>query len=262
MCTSRSCSFVCSLQQKGRLYLCKSIAICVTGRLIADQQRQQSQPLPDPVDLTQAFCSPMCLRLWHTAYRVMAISPARIQCHMCFSPPRPKWQPLTCKRKEEKTHMCWAEEQRGEEASEEGTGDGCLTGCGNTPFHSFVWQKNKHRATKLSLSPALMDKRWFFFFTKCAGPVETGDEDWPMGERLPNLTLLCSGFLVHWAEWVTPRLFWVLNHCIFLVLWLPQRGPMGGKKPLLQHLLCIFTYPHSNLGSHGIIPVHNKRSYF
>lgn len=58
--------------------------------------------------------------------------------------------------------MCWAEEQRGEEASEESTGDGRLTGCGNTPFHALVWQKNKHRATKLSLSLALMDKRWLF----------------------------------------------------------------------------------------------------
>lgn len=41
----------------GRLYLCRSAAICVTLRLIADQQRQQSQPLPDHVDLTQAVCS-------------------------------------------------------------------------------------------------------------------------------------------------------------------------------------------------------------
>lgn len=95
-------------------------------------------------------------------------------------PPRPraKWQPLTCKRKEEKTHMCWAEEQRDEEASEESTGDGRLTGCGNTPFHSLVWQKNKHRATKLSLSPALMDKRWFF-------PNETC---WPSGNGRRGLT--------------------------------------------------------------------------
>lgn len=58
--------------------------------------------------------------------------------------------------------MCWAEEQRGEEASEEKTGDGCLTGCGNTPFHSLLWQKNKHKATRLSLSSALMDRWWLF----------------------------------------------------------------------------------------------------
>lgn len=58
--------------------------------------------------------------------------------------------------------MCWAEEQTGEEASEERTGDSCLTGCGNTPFHSLLWQKNKHKATRLSLSSALMDRWWLF----------------------------------------------------------------------------------------------------
>lgn len=33
------------------------MAMCVTVRLIADQQRQQSQPLPDPVGLTQSLRS-------------------------------------------------------------------------------------------------------------------------------------------------------------------------------------------------------------
>lgn len=37
------------------LYLCRSMAVCVTARLIADQQRQQSQTLPDPVALIQAL---------------------------------------------------------------------------------------------------------------------------------------------------------------------------------------------------------------
>ncbi len=33
--------------------------MCVTVRLIADQQRQQSQPLPDPAGLTQALRFPI-----------------------------------------------------------------------------------------------------------------------------------------------------------------------------------------------------------
>lgn len=37
------------------LYLCRSMAVCVTARLIADQQRQQSQTLPDPVALIRAL---------------------------------------------------------------------------------------------------------------------------------------------------------------------------------------------------------------
>lgn len=118
------------------------------------------------------------LRLWHRVYWAMTISPARIQCHMCFPSLQLSGNPLTCKRKEEKTHMCWTEELGGEEASEEGTSDCHLTGCGNTPFHSLLWQKNKHRVTKLSRSPALMDKRWLI-------PNET---HWTTGNRRWGLT--------------------------------------------------------------------------
>lgn len=197
----------------------------------------------------------------------MTISLAGIQCHalffVFFSTLRAKWQPLTCERKEEKTHMCWAEEQRGEEASEESTGDGCLTGCGNTPFHSLVWQKNKHRATKLLLSPALMDKRWFFFFflflaNKTRRP--SGKRRWRLTNGRPppepdTVVLRVSGPLGRVSHSSAP--FWVLNHLILPVSWLPQCGLMGGPEPLLRHLLCIFTHFCTHLGSCRIIPVYN-----
>lgn len=44
---------------KGSLYLSRSLPIYVTVRLIADQQRQQLQPLPDHVGLTQVLYSPV-----------------------------------------------------------------------------------------------------------------------------------------------------------------------------------------------------------
>lgn len=125
--------------------------------------------------------------------------------------------------------MCWAEEQRGEEASEESTSDGCLTGCGNTPFHSLVWQKNKHRATKLSLSLALMDKRWLF-------PNKT---DWPAEKRETRTGQWDSAFrtwhccaLVSWSTGPCESLLqfsWVSSHLALPVPWQPPTWPDGRK---------------------------------
>lgn len=143
--------------------------------------------------------------------------------HVLFFP-WTKWQPLTCKRKGEKTHMCWAEEQRGEEASEESTGDGCLTGCGNTPFHSLVWQKNKHRATKLLQCPVLMDKRWLFpNETSWTTERETRSGQWESPSRTWHCCAL--GFWSTGPSESLPQLFWVLNH-----LTLPVSGLVASIK--------------------------------
>lgn len=82
----------------------------------------------------------------------------------------------------------------GEEASEERTGDGCLTSYGNTPFPLLsVWQKNKHKATAFSLSAAQTDERWLISNeTRCPGDPNPTLVLWFSGptESLPQLLVL------------------------------------------------------------------------
>lgn len=90
---------------------------------------------------------------------------------------------------------------------------------------------------------------------------------WPSGKRRwrrtngrpppepDTVVLRVSGPLGRVSHSSAP--FWVLNHLILPVSWLPQCGLMGGTEPLLQHLLWICTYFCTHLGSQRIIPVYN-----
>lgn len=109
----------------------------------------------------------------------MTISLARIQCHMCFPPPAPglSGNPWPVKERKRK-HICVEQRSREMRRLQRRALVMAVWQVVETHPSSLVWQKNKHRATKLSLSPALMDKRWFF-------PNETC---WPSGNGRRGLT--------------------------------------------------------------------------
>lgn len=161
--------------------------------------------------------------------------------HVLYSPLPPppglSGTPLTCKRKEEKTHMCWAEEQRGEEPSEESPGDGRMTGCGNTPLHSLLWQKNKHRATKLAEPRANGQVMTFLTVTRRpSGKRGQGPTNGRARPEPDTVVLWVSGPLGRVSHNLSfPHECWTTQ--VFLSHDSHHHGPMGGKWPLADQLL-------------------------